>query len=140
MTLLLFACAQKPFFNASSGTELEPSARHYLTSLYFNSNQEQLTQESKKEVLNLVQQFANDDQNEKNILIEAYSDTLGSIEYNAALSWARGHYVQRFLQQHLPMKKFYYKIASYGRTKVIDSRNNTQAWQKNRRVDIYDYE
>ncbi|NLW04408.1 MAG: OmpA family protein [Pseudomonadaceae bacterium] len=71
------------------------------------------------------------------VKLEGHTDARGSAEYNNALGEHRGNSVQRYLSlQGVSVKQL--EVVSYGKMKLADKSNSSQAHSKNRRV-VFNY-
>ncbi len=69
------------------------------------------------------------------VVIEGNTDSRGSREYNLALGQKRSEAVKQRLQLlGVPASRI--ESVSFGREKPVDTRENEEAWAKNRRADI----
>ena len=71
------------------------------------------------------------------VKLEGHTDARGSAEYNNALGEQRGNAVRRYLSlQGVPANQL--EVVSYGKMKLVDKSNSSQAHNKNRRV-VFNY-
>jgi outer membrane protein OmpA-like peptidoglycan-associated protein len=104
-----------------------------LGDVLFAIDQSQLTAEG----INTIQKLANVLQNnpQRNVLIEGFTDSTGATEYNQALSMRRAAAVSAALQQ-LGVGSERIATQGYGESFPVAANSNSQARQLNRRVEI----
>jgi OmpA-OmpF porin, OOP family len=103
-------------------------------SVLFNFNEAILKKEAKEILNDLIQEIEKADINE--IIVQGYTDNIGSDEYNDKLSLARADAVKDYLNQKLTGNS--YKIEAYGlgEKNPLFSNDTKEEQEKNRRVEI----
>src|SRR5574341_177559 len=72
---------------------------------------------------------------EANVLIEGHCDERGTIEYNLALGDKRAKAARDYLTS-LGVSAAQLSTISYGKEQPLDTRNNEEAWARNRRAEF----
>ena len=70
------------------------------------------------------------------ITITAHTDSVGSEEYNQALSERRAHYVVEYLSTR-GVERQTLRATAFGETQPIDSNDTAEGRSRNRRVEIF---
>lgn len=110
-----------------------------LLSLYFEFDQQRLTERSKKQ-LHIVAQILLGDTT-KSLVISGHTDALGSSEYNRQLGYLRAVSVRDFLQEQ-GVKENQISLTSFGDTLPVAENftpageDNPEGRQENRRAEI----
>lgn len=118
-------CAE---FLLTQGTSSNVNAR-----VYFNFNRSDLTSESIYVLDTLLKQIQ--DQSPK-LLINGYTDSIGSKEYNFSLGMRRAESVKGYLVSNEKIDAKEITTHSYGETKPIASNKTVEGRRQNRRVEI----
>jgi OmpA-OmpF porin, OOP family len=100
----------------------------------FKFNSDKLTQDSKQQIDQMV---ANQNQYKRYfIAVEGYTDSTGTVDYNAALSRRRADAVVEYLvaQHNIPIYRVH--MVGLGKEKPVDEAKTREARAKNRRVEL----
>ncbi|MDP9169726.1 MAG: OmpA family protein [Acidobacteriota bacterium] len=104
------------------------------TTLNFKFNSDKLTPDAKQ---GLDQMVANQGQYKRFfVAVEGFTDRVGSVEYNAALSRRRADAVVEYLvaQHNIPIYRIH--MVGLGKMKPVEEGNTRAAGAKNRRVEV----
>lgn len=134
----LAADAEDPSANDGVvGEEEAPGAefsdRQQAWTVWFGFDQSVLRDQDLS-ALQQVAQFLKED-SEATVVIEGHADNRGAPDYNLALSERRAESVERYLQRLGIAGKRMRKVP-YGSERPVDSRDNEEAWARNRRCEI----
>jgi OOP family OmpA-OmpF porin len=100
----------------------------------FKFNSDKLTPEAKQQIDQMV---ANQNQYKRFfIAVEGYTDNIGTVDYNAALSRRRADAVVEYLvaQHNIPIYRVH--MVGLGKEKPVDEAKTREARAKNRRVEV----
>lgn len=100
----------------------------------FNINESVLKPEAKKALELLVQEIKKNSITE--IIVEGYTDSIGTTEFNNALSMTRAKAVKDFLKQKLSAKIYKIEAFGYGESNPLFPNDTKEGQEKNRRVEI----
>lgn len=70
------------------------------------------------------------------VVIEGHCDERGSAGYNMELGDRRARHVKSYLLERGVNPEQVAAIVSFGETRPLDKRHNSEAWRKNRRVEF----
>ncbi len=102
--------------------------------LYFNTDEHVLHSSDQFEKLDAMAKYLR--ANPKLfVFVEGYCDQRGPQAYNLALGTRRANYVRTLLVQRGVDPDRLHTI-SYGKERLVDERNNSEAWRKNRRAEF----
>jgi outer membrane protein OmpA-like peptidoglycan-associated protein len=96
-----------------------------------------LTTESKKEIEKIISQLF--DMNIKSLIIEGHTDSLGTNEYNQALSEKRAKAIKNILLDNLDIRDQQITAIGFGEARPIETNKTDEGRAKNRRVDLKVY-
>lgn len=117
------------FKSAITSAPLKPV--HVL--LYFKSGSNELTQESKEKLPEILKEIKKRMPCDVNVI--GHADTMGSKEYNIKLSLARANSVKEWIkEQSLDVVQL--KVESYGETDLLVKTADNVSEEKNRRVEL----
>lgn len=103
------------------------------SALLFDFGSSQLRSETQESLRNMAQTLKNDGQS--NLLVEGHTDSVGSTEFNRALSEKRAQMVSDFLiGEGVPAVRF--KIVGQGESNPIAANSTETGRQQNRRVEM----
>lgn len=109
------------------------STEVYQTSVYFESGKAVLDETAQAEILQFVQKISQ--LHDFELDIRAYTDDIGTAQYNAQLATNRADMVRRFLADRR-IEAFETKVQGMGEVALGDTGNPDEARRQNRRVDI----
>lgn len=118
-------------FLVESGPKNEK--RFTLTNLKFKFDSDELTEESQREVEQLIQ-VIREIAKIKDIQVEGHTDSQGSDEYNMKLSRRRAEAIMKLLVTGVPIKVQQIFAYGYGESRPIAENGNYQGRAQNRRV------
>ena len=106
----------------------------FTGSVLFTINESVLKPEAKKTLEDLVQEIK--DAELATILVEGYTDSLGTTVFNKKLSLARAAAVKDFLQQKLSAESYTIEARGFGEINPLFPNDIKEGQEKNRRVEI----
>ncbi|MES2592644.1 MAG: OmpA family protein [Bacteroidota bacterium] len=106
----------------------------FTGSVLFNFNESELKPDAKKMLEDLIKEI--DKTPLANILVEGYTDSLGTKEFNKNLSLARAEAVKNVLRKKLSDKSYTIDARGLGASNPLFSNNTKEGQEKNRRVEI----
>lgn len=117
------------FQSAIESTPLKPI--HVL--LYFKSGSNELTEESKDKLPQILQEIKKRMPCDVNVI--GHADTMGSKEYNIKLSLQRAQSVKEWIESQ-NLEKIQLKVESYGENDLLINTADNVSEEKNRRVEL----
>ena len=124
------AKAKQKEFKLEEDKEIQDFAKQ----IFFNTNSDKLTDASYKpldDILKILSTYIN-----LNFVIEGYTDSTGSDEYNLALSKRRAKTIKNyFISKGIPAKRIT-SVEGYGETKPVGDNSTEEGKALNRRVEI----
>lgn len=96
-----------------------------------------LTPESKKEIEKIISQLF--EMNIRSLIIEGHTDSLGSDQYNQALSEKRAKAIKNILLDNLDLQEQQITAIGFGEARPIATNKTDAGRAKNRRVDLKVY-
>ncbi len=117
------------FKSAIASVPLKPV--HVL--LYFKSGSNELTQESKEKLPQILKEIKKRMPCDVNVI--GHADTMGSKEYNVKLSLERANSVKEWIKEQ-SLDVIQLKVESYGETDLLVKTADNVSEEKNRRVEL----
>lgn len=117
------------FKSAIASAPLKPV--HVL--LYFKSGSNELTQESKEKLPQILNEIKKRMPCDVNVI--GHADTMGSKEYNVKLSLERANSVKEWIKEQ-SLDVIQLKVESYGETDLLVKTADNISEEKNRRVEL----
>jgi len=106
----------------------------FVSNVLFNLNESTLKPEAKNLLNDLINEI--NKTSIERIIIEGYTDSLGTAELNKKLSLARALAVQSYLTKKLVNKKITIKAMGLGENNPLFSNATKEGQEKNRRVEV----
>ncbi len=132
-----FRAAADLFETCAMRVAAESSARRVAEQpliIHFSTDSDELTQEA-SDVLLAFSTKVLKQEGASGLIMEAHADERGTDAYNTALSIRRGAAVRDYLIQcGVPAERL--TVNALGESDPVDRATNTQAWRKNRRVQV----
>jgi OOP family OmpA-OmpF porin len=104
------------------------------SNILFNFNESNLKPESKKLLDELIKEI--NETSVKKIIIEGYTDSVGTTKFNQNLSHARALAVRTYLVKKTLNKKIIIEAKGMGESNPLFNNNSKEHQEKNRRVEI----
>ncbi len=106
----------------------------FTSSVLFSFNESVLKPEAKKLLDGLIKEIGSSSISE--IIVEGYTDSIGTSELNKNLSLARANSVKSFLKQKLVNKPYKIEAVGFGEENPLMPNDTKEGQEKNRRVEI----
>lgn len=127
----VFVPVQKPTPEVTA-VEAEPVLAVHKKTVYFEFDSAQLTEESRRELKQLITTAQKSDLENSRIVIQGHADAIGPEIYNDTLSRERAKSVESFLKANLDPEQW--KVEGFGESQPIASNENPNGREQNRRV------
>jgi len=114
--------------------KVQARAKVCFQSVYFDTNRHEIMRKGDHEVLRRIAQYLRDHP-EKGVILEGHCDQRGPELFNRSLGARRASEVFSFLKRE-GVDGQRMRVVSFGNEQPFDSRNNREAWARNRRVEF----